>query len=145
MNITILNLTQHPATTDQIAAGVRDLQGAALAMLRQELTFDNQPDVGTVCVHADAIAMLALAWFDAEGVPVTSQDVIIPIDLQTRVAMIGGAPFLMGPLERALISRGIFPAYAFSRREVVEKATADGAVTKTAVFRHEGFVAGGIV
>ena len=80
-----------------------------------------------------------------EGVPVTSQDVIIPIDLQTRVAMIGGAPFLMGPLERALISRGIFPAYAFSRREVVEKATADGEVTKTAVFRHEGFVAGGIV
>ena len=59
--------------------------------------------------------------------------------------MIGGAPFFMGALEAALYRRDLTPLYAFSRREVVEKATDDGAVTKTAVFRHEGFVAGGIV
>ena len=142
MNITILNLTQHPATTDQIAAGVRDLQGQALAMLKGCLNFDTLPTTEDVIRRADEIAMLALAWFDAEGVPTTSQEVVIPIDLQTRVAMLGGAPFLMGYLEVALIHRGIYPAYAFSRREAVETTNPDGTVTKTAVFKHEGFVPG---
>jgi hypothetical protein len=54
--------------------------------------------------------------------------------------MIGGAPFLMGPLETALRARGFSPVYAFSVRESVERTTATGAVEKTATFRHAGFV-----
>jgi hypothetical protein len=36
--------------------------------------------------------------------------------------MIGGAPFLMGPLEAALLKDNRVPVYAFSVRESVEKA-----------------------
>ena len=132
MNITILNLTQHPATTDQIAAGVKDLQGPALAILKECLNFDTLPTVEDIRQRAELIAMLASAWFDAED----------PEGVTARACMIGGA---RGALEAALYRRDLTPLYAFSRREVVEKATADGEVTKTAVFRHEGFVAGGIV
>ena len=135
MNITILNLTQHPATTDQIAAGVRDLQGQALAMLKESLNFAELPTVEDIRQRAEDIAMLASAWHDAEDSEGAT----------ARACMIGGAPFFMGALEAALYRRDLTPLYAFSRREVVEKATADGVVTKTAVFRHEGFVAGGIV
>ncbi|MHB0929605.1 MAG: hypothetical protein ACYC3W_12015, partial [Candidatus Nanopelagicales bacterium] len=56
------------------------------------------------------------------------------------VAMIGGAPFLMAPLEKALLSIGINPVFAFSERKSVEAHGADGTVTKTQVFKHVGFV-----
>ena len=54
--------------------------------------------------------------------------------------MIGGAPFFMSALERALLDVGITPLYAFSIRESVEKAAEDGTVTKINVFKHVGFV-----
>lgn len=54
--------------------------------------------------------------------------------------MIGGAPYFMAPLETALEWRGIIPLYAFSKRECHEKRNPDGSVSKTMVFRHEGFV-----
>jgi hypothetical protein len=46
----------------------------------------------------------------------------------------------MPPLEKALISRGVAPVYAFSKRETTETARADGAVHKTTIFKHIGFV-----
>jgi hypothetical protein len=54
--------------------------------------------------------------------------------------MIGGAPYLMAPLERSLRSVGVYPVYAFSVRESVEQTAPDGTVRKTNVFRHAGFV-----
>jgi hypothetical protein len=54
--------------------------------------------------------------------------------------MIGGAPYLMAPLEVALRAHGITPLYAFSVRESVEQTQPDGSVRKIAVFRHGGFV-----
>lgn len=39
----IANLTQHPATQEQLAAGVVDLTGSALMSLKDMLTFDTQP------------------------------------------------------------------------------------------------------
>ena len=54
--------------------------------------------------------------------------------------MIGGAPFLMSPLESALLNNGIEPVYAFSTRESVEKKLPDGSVQKTNIFKHKGFV-----
>ena len=54
--------------------------------------------------------------------------------------MIGGAPFLMAPLESKLIEFGLDPVYAFSRRESVETVQDDGSVRKTTVFNHIDFV-----
>lgn len=54
--------------------------------------------------------------------------------------MIGGAPFLMPVLDKALRNYGHRPIYAFSKRESVEKTNPDGTVVKTSVFKHAGFV-----
>jgi hypothetical protein len=57
----------------------------------------------------------------------------------TRV-MLGGAPYLMGALEKAVRECGFTPVYAFSKRESEEIPQPDGSVRKIAVFRHLGFV-----
>lgn len=115
----IINLTQHPATPEQVAAGVEDLRGPELEALRKCLTFDALPTRADIEAAAEAIAAMALGY---------------------KAAMIGGAPWLMAPLEAALRRYGVRPLYAFSRREAVEEAMPDGSVRKVAVFRHVGFV-----
>jgi len=115
----IVNLTQHSATPEQIAAGVEDLRGPALEALRKYLTFDALPARADIESAAEAIAAMALGY---------------------EAAMIGGAPWLMAPLEAALRRYGVRPLYAFSRREVTEETMPDGSVRKVAVFRHVGFV-----
>jgi hypothetical protein len=117
----ILNLTQHAATLDQVAAGVVDPDPTTKAGICGLLTFLVAPDQEELEGRANALAELAAragAW----------------------TAMIGGAGYLMPPLERALDARGIEPVHAFSRRESVETVGADGSVTKTQVFRHAGWV-----
>jgi hypothetical protein len=57
----------------------------------------------------------------------------------TRV-MLGGAPYLMGALEKAVRECGFTPVYAFSQRESEEITQPDGSVRKVQVFRHCGFV-----
>lgn len=115
----ILNLTQHAATPEQSAAGVVEPDDkAAVADL---LNFATLPSAEHLRSRAEALASLAAR--SGAG-----------------VAMIGGAPFFMAPLERALMDRGVKPVYAFSMRESVEVTAADGSVTKRSVFRHEGFV-----
>lgn len=54
--------------------------------------------------------------------------------------MIGGAPYLMPILEKALAKYGIQILYSFTKRETVEKTDENGNVVKTAIFRHVGFV-----
>ena len=117
----ILNLTQHPATADQVAAGVRDFDGEALETLKSLLTFNDLPTSDEGVERAEKIAKLAK-------------------EFGYRAAMIGGAPYLMPALERALCEMGIRPLYAFSRRESVEKTLPGGEVVKTQVFKHLGFV-----
>lgn len=119
----MVNLTQHPATPEQVAAGVRDLPPEERSLLGKLLTFEEIP----TCAILHEVAALV-----ADLVP-NGED----------SAMIGGAPFFMAPLEKALLSRGISPVYAFSRRESIEQTQADGSVRKVAVFRHAGFVLGG--
>jgi hypothetical protein len=58
---------------------------------------------------------------------------------QYRV-MVGGAPYFMSFLEKALKEQGHRPLYAFSRRESVDQLQPDGSVRKVAVFRHVGWV-----
>lgn len=118
----ILNLTQHAATAEQIAQGVVDLNPhhGEIQQLKALLTFESLPSAEEVYDRADAIADFAQSYF-------------------VDTAMIGGAPYLMGALERALNKRGIKPVYAFSERVSVEKVI-DGVVVKTNEFKHVGLV-----
>lgn len=127
----ILNLTQHPATPEQRAEGVRDLSGAELAALKGALTFADIPSAEEIRARSEAIAQIACA----NGLAGDEGD-----DPQPRAAMVGGAGYLMPALEAELRGYGIEPLHAFTRREVVEAAGPDGAVVKTAVFRHVGWV-----
>lgn len=123
----ILNLTQHPAAPGQ---GVIDLVGKELESLKIALTFDTLPTAREVSERADFIA--ELACFNGLG---SGDDDPIP-----AAAMIGGAPYLMAPLERSLRAVGIEPLYSFSIRESAEEAQSDGSIRKVNVFRHAGFI-----
>lgn len=118
--MTILNLTQHAATAEQLAAGVVDLMQHDLAVLKGLLTFVGLPTGEEAYERAYQIARLAESCF-------------------VDTAMIGGAPYLMAELQKALQVRGITVLYAFSERVSVEKIV-DGVVIKTNEFKHVGFV-----
>lgn len=128
-----LNLTQHPATPEQLAAGVIDLPAEAREFLAVRLTFGALPDAREILERAADIASLAASLASAED---REDDVTGFAD----AAMIGGAMWLMAPLAAELSARGISPVFAFSVRETEEQAQPDGSVRKTAVFRHAGFV-----
>ncbi len=123
----ILNLTQHLATPEQREAGVVDLPETVRGILLDALTFDFLPTSEEIRARAETLAEIAHNQIPAH--PHFDEK-----------ALIGGAPYLMAPLERALLARGIEPVYAFSLRESVERIGPDGQVTKTSVFRHVGFV-----
>lgn len=116
---TVLNLTQHVATPDQVAAGVREPEDKSA--VQQLLTFEEMPTAGEVVARAKALAKVAS-------------------DQGAKAVMVGGAPFLMGPLEQELRGKGITPLYAFSVRRSVDQAMPDGSIRKVAVFCHLGFV-----
>ena len=80
----ILNLTQHPATPEQIAAGVVDLQGDQLADLKTLLTFEQLPTRQEIEERPFFIVRLAFA--NALGADMDE-------DPMPSRAMIGGAPF----------------------------------------------------
>jgi len=129
----VLNLTQHPAAPEQVEAGVVDLVGEAREQLIEALTLEAFPSPLTVWERALEIAAIAATQRqpdDGSG--------------RVAVAMIGGAPCLMAPLERALKEHRIEVCYAFSLRESAEEIQPDGSVKKVSVFRHLGFVPGGI-
>lgn len=115
----ILNLTQHPATPEQVAAGVIEPKDKAL--VQRLLTFNNLPTREQIQSRAIELASIA-------------------VEHGAYRAMVGGAPFLMPALDAALLDVAVEPCYAFSRREVIETIMEDGSVEKTAVFRHAGFV-----
>lgn len=121
----IVNLTQHAASADQVDAGVVDLTIGDRALLAGWLTFDQCPAAKDIGWRAECIADLADPG-DAPEPP--------------HAAMIGGAPWLMGPLAAALRAKGIAPVFAFSARESVDTVQADGSIRKTAVFQHRGWV-----
>lgn len=130
----IINLTQHPATAEQKASGVVDLEGKNLERLRELLTFDSievalKERFDRARKIADLVSSIKLG--DEES---------LHKDGTAIHCMIGGAPYLMAPLECVLIKDNRVPVYAFSVRESVEQIQADGSVIKSNVFRHEGFV-----
>ena len=113
-----VNLTMHPASPEQISAGVVNLD-EGLEGVKRALQFDDPPSSEGILARAEFIASAAVGY---------------------KSAMIGGALWLMAPLAAELRARDIEPLFAFSQRESVETVGADGAVTKTNVFRHVGFV-----
>lgn len=137
MNQRILNLTQHSLTPEQIDAGVTCGEFAERPDLRALLTFDTLPTPAEVRERARQIAEYAAKAFTIVDYGGDSGYVV---DERFQFAMIGGAPFLMAPLEQELRRVGITPLYAYSTRESVEEKMPDGSVRKTAVFRHQGFV-----
>lgn len=128
----ILNLTQHRATPDQLSAGVVDLPDTEREKLSRLLTFETLPDIGEIISRASSMA--SLAALNAVG-----EDRYDDGRLD-RAAMIGGAPWLMAPLEMELLANGIRPVYAFSVRETQDVPQPDGSVRKVSIFRHVGFV-----
>ncbi len=117
----ILNLTQHIATPDQISAGVVEPSPADKALIQSALTFDTLPDSMILRTRAETLAM----YVSGTG---------------HKSAMIGGAPYFMAPLEKALINSCVRPLYAFSVRETDEQTQPDGSVKTVAAFRHAGFI-----
>ena len=132
MKRNILNLTQHPASPEQIAAGVIDLEGADKERLTDLLTFElvngQPPSWAYVLETAGEIARLA------------KQRSLMAQDCLIESAMIGGAPYLMGPLARSLAYVGMSTVFSFSVRKTSEQVQPDGSIRKTSVFRHAGFV-----
>jgi hypothetical protein len=113
----IINLTQHAATPEQ--AGVVDLPEQRQKALQNYLTCNTLPDRAEIVERCGYIAALASGW-DA--------------------ALIGGAPWMMAELERALRAVDVEPVYAFSVRESTEVTDASGSVRKVSAFRHVGFI-----
>jgi len=110
----IKNLTQHAPTSDQ--AGVTAVDEHALEFL----IFSTPPSVEEINDRAYALACRANGYTHA---------------------MVGGAPYLMGPLVAALHQAGVQPLFSFTERKSVEKVGLDGSVTKTSVFAHVAWVA----
>jgi hypothetical protein len=112
----IKNLTQHAPTESQVQAGVTGVDEHALEFLN----FSTPPSVEEIETRAYALAALAAGYASA---------------------MVGGAPYLMGPLVAALKSIGVQPLFSFTERKSVEKTNPDGSVVKTSVFAHVAWVA----
>lgn len=120
-NALIINLTQHPAAQEQALQGVFDFEGLQLQALKKALTFEGIPSKEEMRLRALLLAEMA----KRAGV---------------QKAMIGGAPYFMSALEKALKDVGIQPLYAFSVRESIEKTLPDGSIQKVNIFKHLGFV-----
>lgn len=115
----IINLTQHQASAEQLGAGVFDLP--IDSVLKDALTFNVLPTKADIERRAQLITGIALTH-------------------EATHAMIGGAPYLMGALERLLKEAGIQPLYSFTERVSVEKKGENGEVVKTSIFQHKGWV-----
>ena len=126
----IINLTQHPTSAEQKAAGVVDLPAQEREALKSLLTFEGISTVQEVLAVAEEVAELACQ----NGLSGDEGDSPMPDQ-----AMVGGALWLMAPLCAALRVRSIDPVFAFSARVTSEVTQPDGTVTKVADFKHLGF------
>ena len=115
----ILNLTQHPASPEQVAQGVFEPKNKT--KVQRALTFNSLPTKEEIVSRAKELADIAK-------------------EHNVSKVMIGGAPYLMSALETAMHEANITPLYAFAERDVVEATQPDGSVIKKSVFKHVGFV-----
>lgn len=125
----ILNLTQHNATQDQLADGVIELNAEQKAFVQTTLTFNTLPSKEELQARAEELASFAAQirnGFELDDVEVH--------------AMIGGAPYFMPFVEKALKGYGFVPVYAFTERQSVDETQPDGSTKKVSIFKHAGWV-----
>jgi len=121
----ILNMTQHRATQEQLKDGVFEPKDEDKEIIKSYLTFNDIPSQKNIRMRAKALSDIAFKYHLEDGI---------------RKVLIGGAPYLMGALERSLLAKGLTPVYAFSKRVVTEVTLPDGGVEKKSVFKHQGFI-----
>lgn len=114
-----LNLTQHKSTKEQLEAGV--VEPTDKTKVQSLLTFTSVPTPNDIRDKAEALAQIAY-------------------DHKANAAMIGGAGYLMAPLQEALWAKGVKPLHSFTERRATEKTLPDGSVEKGQVFVHIGWV-----
>ena len=119
----IINLTQHNLTQEQLQGAVQvgnDIRDEIIKLI----TFNGLPTAGEIKGNANRLAEICR-------------------DMHASHAVIGGAPYFMGPLEQALRKAGIVPLYAFTERVAVEVTNPEtGEVTKTSKFNFAGWIEG---
>ena len=122
MTRAIINLTQHAASAEQINQGVVQLSFDLHMRLSELLTFETLPSQEEINSRVEGI-----------------KNILIETGIKVKFdAMIGGAPYLMGPLAKMLIDDfKAVPLYAFTQRVSVEDPVTG---VKTGVFKHMGFV-----
>lgn len=139
MNL-LINLTQHQLTKEQFSHNGEDMvevtfkpyNGTSIGSpdyIKKLLNFNSIPSKKEIISKAIALAAYASGLLNQAK-----------NDDDRLFALIGGAPYLMSPLEEALKNEGITPLYAFSQRESIETVNPDGTVVKTAVFKHIGYI-----
>ena len=102
-----LNMTQHPATPEQLAAGVVDPSPEAREEISALMTFEKIPSADEIARRAELLAEIACCYDLTESDDGLGEDF-------PDAAMIGGsALWLMSSLERELLVRGLVPRYAF--------------------------------
>jgi hypothetical protein len=121
----IPNLTQHLATKEQIEDGVVDFLPEGRKLLCELLTFATPPSRIEIATRCESIVRLLRMNADCEDFD---------------FVMIGGAPYLMGPLQSLLEAEGWEVCFSFTERVSVEEVLPDGRTTKTSSFRHCGWV-----
>lgn len=121
MEQAILNLTMHPCSDEQASIGVIEPDADTKNKIRGLLNFSSPPSREDIERRANDLAGIVSRY-------------------GCKRAMIGGALWLMAPLERALLREGVVPTYAFSVRVSEEVTQPDGSVRKVNIFKHVGWV-----
>jgi len=152
----ILNLTQHQLTLEQ------EMEGAFTdhnhAAIKQALTFTSMPNKDMIeekihelleYAHMGLLDYTQMKFemareelldcgFSEDDATDSGFKAIAKAEEEYGV-MIGGATYLMAPLENLLKKAGIRVFYAYSERVGQEHVKPDGSVLKSFVFKHLGF------
>lgn len=112
----ILNLTRHTATSSQSEAGVIDLDYPDFCIILDHLTFKRPPSMDDLIIRADIIASIAVGYEYCD-------------------VLIGGPPYLTGPLITALRHYDLTPWFSFN-----ERATDAFRGKQLVKYKHTGFV-----
>ena len=103
----IINLTQHPATPEQVSAGVVDLPPPQREVLLRLLTCSLEDFAAGIDIVKRAERVAQLAKHNGLGGDNA-------FDPACDYAMIGGSPWVTGAIEGELQLRGIIPLFSFA-------------------------------
>jgi hypothetical protein len=118
----MLNLTQHQGTKEQVADGLLEPSAETKRMVQELLTFNFPPSRQQILISAKLLTQIAK-------------------ESGCEYALIGGASYLMAPLEKELRFARIVPVYSFTER-VSSESLVDGKVIKTNSFVHIQWIEG---